>query len=295
MKRALAVVAALAGAMTLLAQMKETVNVNIVEVPVTVVDSSGNPVRGLTAANFELFDNGTKRDITGFDAIDFASTQSMTAISPLNPNARRQFMLLFDLGYSSPVGLSRAQEAARKFVTENVKPRDLVAVATIEPDRGFRLVTAFTTDRPLIAAAIDNPKAFRGADPLQIASNTASFEPGPPGGGGKSGADPAAEEAEMASRLQHVNENLYRQKIERQVNSLGALANMLRSVPGRKQVILLSEGFDPKYLEGRDARDVGGAFAESEQVMKGQAYSVDNDQRYGNSASQKLVDVMAQY
>ena len=33
------------------AQMKETVNVNVIEVPVSVVDSCGNPVRGLTAAN----------------------------------------------------------------------------------------------------------------------------------------------------------------------------------------------------------------------------------------------------
>ena len=42
MKRALAVIAALAGGVTLLAQMKETVNVSVIEVPVTVVDSSGN-------------------------------------------------------------------------------------------------------------------------------------------------------------------------------------------------------------------------------------------------------------
>ena len=51
--------------------MKETVNVNVIEVPVTVVDSSGNPVRGLTAANFELYDGGKKQAITSFDKIDF--------------------------------------------------------------------------------------------------------------------------------------------------------------------------------------------------------------------------------
>ncbi|HJT17195.1 MAG TPA: VWA domain-containing protein, partial [Thermoanaerobaculia bacterium] len=293
MKRALAVFAALAGAVTLLAQMKETVNVNVVEVPVTVVDSAGNPVRGLTAANFELTDNGTKREITGFDVIDFASNQSISAIAPQNPNARRQFMMLFDLGYSSPAGLARAQEAARQFVSQNVKPRDLVAVATIEPDRGFRLITAFTTDRPLIAAAIADPKAFRGSDPLQIASNTVAFEP--TGIGGGRGDIAAAEEIETAARLQHVNESLYRQKIEREVDALGALAKTLRAVPGRKQVVLLSQGFDPKYLEGRDARATQEGFGENEAVIRGQAYTVDNDQRYGNTSSQKLVDVMGQY
>src|SRR2546430_11309696 len=54
---------------------------SVVEVPVTVVDSSGNPVRGLTAENFELIDNGTKRQISSFDKIDFASTESVTARS----------------------------------------------------------------------------------------------------------------------------------------------------------------------------------------------------------------------
>ena len=50
-----------------IAQMKETVNVNVIEVPVSVVDSSGNPVRGLTAANFEVYDGGKKQAITSFE------------------------------------------------------------------------------------------------------------------------------------------------------------------------------------------------------------------------------------
>ncbi len=96
MKRGIWIAAGLVAAMSLFAQMKETVNVNLIEVPVTVVDSSGNPIRGLTVQNFELIDSGTGRQITAFDEIDFASSESMKAISPLNPAARRQFMLLFD-------------------------------------------------------------------------------------------------------------------------------------------------------------------------------------------------------
>src|SRR3954452_24446179 len=95
-------------AVVALAQVRETVNVNIIEVPVTVVDSSGNPIRGLTAANFELLDQGKKREITSFDKIDFAAAESVTAISPLNPAARRTFLLLFDLGFSTPKTLVRA-------------------------------------------------------------------------------------------------------------------------------------------------------------------------------------------
>ena len=297
MKRVLAVIAALAGGVTLLAQMKETVNVNLVEVPVTVVDSSGNPVRGLTAANFELTDNGTRREITAFDKIDFASSDTITAISPLNPNARRQFMLLFDLGYASPNALTRAQEAARKFVTDTVLPRDLVAVGTIEPDRGFRLLTAFTTDRALIASAIGDPRSFKGSDPLQIANQTEAFKPvqESTGSGNGNAAIAAEEQIETAGRMQHMNEAAVRQRIDREVDSLGALAKMLRAVPGRKQIVLLSEGFDPKYLQGRDARAAQETAKENDQVLHGESYNVDMDARFGNATSQSTLDHMAQY
>ncbi len=151
------------------AQVKESVTVSVVEVPVTVVDREGNPVRGLTAANFQLFDEGKSRPITALDSIDFASAQSMSAISPMNPAARRNFMILFDLSFSSPLSLTRAEQAARDFVAKSVGKRDRVAVATIDAQKGFRLLSAFTSDRKLVAEAIENPQSFHGNDPLQVA------------------------------------------------------------------------------------------------------------------------------
>jgi len=156
MKRYLAI-AAIFVTTSAFAQLKETVNVNVIEIPVAVVDSSGNPVRGLTAANFEIYDGGKKQTITSFDKIDFGATETANALSPLNPAARRSFLLLFDLGFSSPKSLVRAQEAARNFVATAVQPRDLVGVATIDNDHGFRLQTAFTTDRELVESVIADP------------------------------------------------------------------------------------------------------------------------------------------
>src|SRR5436305_2501622 len=246
MKRILGIIAAVAGAATLFAQMRETVNVNVVEVPVSVVDSSGNPVRGLTAANFEVYDGGKKQTITSFDKIDFQSNETANAISPLNPAARRSFLLLFDLGFSSPKSLARAQDAARNFVKTAVQPRDLVGVGTIENEHGFHLLAAFTTDRDLIDSAIADPRAFRGNDPLQIANKTLPAEltyvalP--------NGIDPrpvsqyrvdmelvaAVEIPERQQMLGKNNEQYVRSNVERQVDYLGALAKMLRTVPGRK-------------------------------------------------------------
>src|SRR5437016_9601215 len=114
------------------ASLKETVTVSVVEVPVTVVARDGNPLRGLTAANFEVIDEGKKRAITSFDAIDFASKEVAQAISPLNPAARRNFMLVFDLAFSQPSSIVRAQQAARDFIGKSMLPRDRVAVATLD-------------------------------------------------------------------------------------------------------------------------------------------------------------------
>src|SRR5437764_12220625 len=96
-------------ALSLSAQVRESVTVNVVEVPVTVVDRDGNPVRGLTSANFELLDEGKSRAISSFEAIDFTSRASVQSVSGLNPAARRHFMLVFDLAFSSPKSLVKAQ------------------------------------------------------------------------------------------------------------------------------------------------------------------------------------------
>jgi len=283
------------------AQMKETVNVNVIEVPVSVVDSSGNPVRGLTAANFEVYDGGKKQTITSFDKIDFGSTENATsAISPLNPAARRSFLLLFDLGYSQPKSLARAQDAARNFVKTAVQPRDLVGVGTLDNDHGFRLQTAFTTDRELVESVIADPSGFHGNDPLQIANKTfvADLTNGdslktPQQVSGNATVS-MSELAERQQQLTRSNEQYMKARVEKQVDYLGQLAKTLRAVPGRKQVILLSEGFDAKYLQGRDARDIVGATRDTNSVTSGQYWNVDSDARYGSSSALSLLDRMAQ-
>jgi VWFA-related protein len=298
-KALIALLLVTAGALSVLAQVRETVNVNVVEVPVTVVDSSGNPIRGLTAANFELLDQGKKREISSFDKIDFGATESVAAISPLNPAARRTFLVLFDLGYSSPNALARAQESARAFVKDHVRPRDLVGVGTIDIERGFRLLSAFTTDREMLASALADPRGFRAKDPLQIANQTVAFEPPAERNADDAGGNERAAAAdehlrEIAGTMKSQNEIQVRARIERQIDAFGQLAKTLRAVPGRKQLILLSEGFDAKYLQGRDARDTKEQAKENEAILSGNVWAVDNDARYGSSSSMTLVDRMAQ-
>ncbi len=274
------------------AQLRETVNVNLVEVPVTVVDRHGDPVRGLSKERFELMDQGQKRPITSFDVIDFASLKE--SISPVNPAARRSFLLLFDLSFSSPLGRAKAQEAARNFIARGMQRRDLAAIGTVDIQRGFRLLTALTTDRNLLAAAIGNPQNFRSSDPLQIAGSQV-FEALPQATQTSrsdldGGEDILAEIVRVQTRQ---NESFNRSRIERQVKLLGGFARTLRMLPGRKQVVFLSEGFDPRLIQGHDVRALDETIQEMAQAERGEVWKIDSDLRYGSTSSLAMVDEMA--
>ena len=49
----------------------ESTQVVVVEVPVQVI-RNGEPVRGLTAEDFEVWDGREKQTLTGFEAVDLA-------------------------------------------------------------------------------------------------------------------------------------------------------------------------------------------------------------------------------
>src|SRR4051794_18604369 len=274
------------------AQVKETIDVHLVEVPVTVVDRNGNPVRGLTAANFELFDQGTKTPIGNFDAIDFES-EAIRSASPLNPSARRNFVLLFDLSFSSPSGRNKAQVAARNFIAKGMGLRDLAAVATIDVDRGFRMVTSLTTDLNLLGSAIANPRTFVSADPLRIAG-TDVLQLAPTDNVSRADVDAVDDfAADIARGEKKLNDQYNRTRIERQLRLLSDLGRTLRVLPGRKQIILFSEGFDPRLVRGRDARAGVDEQDDASQTMSGNVWRVDTDARYGSSMTMTMLDEMA--
>jgi VWFA-related protein len=218
----------------------------------------------------------------------------------MNPAARRSFVLLFDLGFTSPRSMARAQEAARRFVTESTGPRDLVAVCTIDPDRGFRFTTAFTTDRQLVASAIASPANFRGSDPLQLANQTVLWK-GPEetdllttsADKNSHAADADQHQRDLAASATAQNENAVRQRIDREIDSMANMARSLRMVPGHKQVVLLSEGFDARLLQGFDARGSKEQTKLNTQIVAGNLEKIDTDKMYGSTSAMAGIERMA--
>jgi VWFA-related protein len=181
-------------------RFEESTQVVSVEVPVNAVDRSGRPVRGLTAADFEVFDEGSRQTITHFEMVDLEALRPGQApgamamdrgalgtvgdLDMIDAAVRRHFLLLFDLSFSSPTAVVKARLAARDFVLHSLRPSDLVAVATYSLATGPRLVLTFTPDRGQLAHAIDTlgldkseQVAQQGGDPLRfIITPPSSFD-----------------------------------------------------------------------------------------------------------------------
>ncbi|HEX6903234.1 MAG TPA: VWA domain-containing protein [Thermoanaerobaculia bacterium] len=286
--------------------------VTAVEVPVNVVDRSGQPVRGLTAADFEVYDGGDRQKITSFEVIDLKSLDAAAGgaaaarLETLPSAARRHFLMLFDLSFSTPTSILKARLAARDFLLNALHPTDLVAVATYSFENGPRLVVTFTPDRAQLARAIDtlgyrrNTDA-RTSDPLrflvvppssesQAASQGISLDDG---GINREGTEQALFEylqtisfgAERSERSYEIS------RISAYSRALGEMARALNAVKGRKHVVFFSEGFDSRLLIGRETTDLDAA-DDNLLAQRGQTYFVDNDNRYGNTGLQGDVNRM---
>lgn len=283
-----------------------------VQVPVNVYMRNGEPVRGLTAEDFEIFDRGDRQAITGFRMVDLEILQPKPGYDPADivpAAARRHFLLLFDLTFSGTAAIIKAREAAQEFVLNHLHATDLVAVATFSSDIGPRLVVTFTPDRAQLARAIQTLGAPRlndvRVDPLRFVlarpqnEQPSAFANRDFNSNQVGGFAPDRKQV-LNSYLQVINkqfdkvETTYqRGRVSSWAAGLKGLAQVLASAEGRKHVVLFSEGFDGRLMLGRgpDANDPD-IEMDQIQLQYGQYAMVDMDQIYGNSSLQKDVDVM---
>lgn len=302
-KRALfcGVVLATLSAIGFAQQFQESLQVTVVEVPVTVVGRDGKAVAGLTKEDFEVTDDGKKVNLVGFEVINMNRASAEDNATPLPPAAYRNFLLLFDLANASPVSLGRAQAAAKEFVSSQIGRRDLAAVATFSVEHGLQVVTSFTSDRNTLAHAIatmGQKDYFKVADPLRVAPpDRGVTQPGGPRGqgGDETGADLALERLfEFDRETARANDEEMRGRLRKQLTQFGTVARMLDSLRGQKQIILLSEGFDPKLVQGRQDLSAQATQQQNDAVLRGEIWNVDSDDRYGNATASSEINQMAE-
>ena len=226
------------------------INSNLVQVDAVVTDKDGKVVTDLKPEEVEILEDGRKQKITHFsyNALGAAAPESAAKPAPNNNNAppvpaarlrpedvRRTIAIVVDdlgLSFESTYYVRRA---LKKFVDEQIQPGDLVAI--IRTGAGIGALQQFTNDKRQLYAAVDRVKwnaLGRGG--------VSAFAPIQPPTPGPNGADVDAANEDF---------NRFREDVV-SVGTLGALSyvvNGLKELPGRKSILLVSDGFRIRQLD----------------------------------------------
>jgi VWFA-related protein len=261
-----------------------------VVVPV-IVRRGDEVLRGLTRENFELLDQGQRRRLETVTFVDLREGAQAPATG-MPRAARRQLLFLFDLAFTSPAAAARARNAVLE-TADRLHPSDLAAVAAYSADRGARLVLDFTDDREALRKAVAKLAAVSTDDDLRAIAdrmNERARMGDSSSGGGSERDEMAREHAEaVASDMESTARRGRAARVETLFRDLGSLARWLRRVPGRKNVVFLSEGFDSSLVfaeaDGNEQR------AQSEAAEHGQMWDVESQRRFGDTALRSSLDV----
>ena len=268
--------------------------VELVTLPVFVTDKDGQPVSGLTAADFEVTDEGKQAVVVAVQEVDVLHPSSAVeaASTSVQAAARRQFLFLFDLSFSNPAGLLRARNAALKLAREGLVPSDLAGVATYSVNGGMRLLLGLTTDREQFARAVETLGVLDGervADPLALTYELAPELLDPRRAEGRD-SDWVDHMREQVLALRRGDDARYALRVGDFLGGMQRLARALDAVGGRKQVVLLSGGFDQSVLMGAQGEQ---AAQDSQAVISGRLWEVQSDSRFGDAKARSAMEEMA--
>ncbi len=251
------------------------VGTTLVQVDAVVTDSKGHQVTGLSAADFELYADGKLQTITHFSYVTVAPPGTLrgptratakdpaTAPPPIEnmrpDDVRRTIVLMVDDLNLSFESLAFVRASLLKFVDQQMQPGDLIAVC--RTGAGSSALQQFTSDRRVARSVISslkwNPNGSGGAtflepvtqdsdtrSPIELARSSTLGEDVPVFNG------VSVPSPRSSQQLDSLRRNTL------SAGALGAIDYMvqaLRSMPGRKSVVLLSDGFT---LDSRDDRVV---------------------------------------
>ncbi|MGH9394019.1 MAG: VWA domain-containing protein [Terriglobales bacterium] len=120
---------------------------NAVAVPVVVTDASGQPIAGLTQADFVVRDNGKQQPLTAFHAFSRAGAEA----APPAPQTRSIALLFDDISTDAQM-LDWARRAAADYVEKNGASSDRWAVLTTSGTMHLD----FTSDRSAVTAMLNH-------------------------------------------------------------------------------------------------------------------------------------------
>lgn len=229
------------------------INVDLVQIDAVVTDHQGKPVSTLQAGDFRILQDGKPQDIRNFSYISAGPSAGAPGAAGALPSARAlgvgapppagnlrpeqvRRTLAFvvdDLGLSFE-SAAKLRNALKKFVDQQMLPGDLVAI--VRTGAGMGALQQYTSDKRLLAAAIDHVQ-FNALGRAGVSA----FEPIP---------------ARLDTADPGIQVHGYEMHASGTVGALAYVLGGLRELPGRKSVVLFSENlrFAPPYLIDRANR-----------------------------------------
>jgi VWFA-related protein len=229
------------------------ITTNLVQIDAVVTDRKGNHVTDLRADEVEMLENGKPQKITDFSYIKLARPAA-SAVATTKPaetvgsgagpavpgppkklrreEVQRTIALIVDDLRMSFDGVRFSKEALKKFLDEQMLPNDLVAI--IRTAGGTGALQTFTSDKQQLYTAVAKlkwvPRIGNSAQAFaSIRQETASI--------------PERNQLDDTNELDDANQM---RKDLFAVGTLGAInyvINGLREMPGRKSIILFSDGY----------------------------------------------------
>ena len=213
------------------------ITTNLVQVDAVITDKDGKLVTDLKPDELQLFENNRSQKITHFSYIAAGAPggpskpadNRVAGVPPdrLRPeDVRRTIALVIDdLGLSFQ-STHFVRRALKQFVDQQMQPGDLVAI--IRTSSGMGALQQFTSDKRQLYSAIEHIRWYPGGR-SQMTAFAAPTR-------GKFG----AEFDSKSKELEEFRSDLF------SVGTLGAISYVVRGLsdlPGRKSVLLISDGF----------------------------------------------------
>jgi VWFA-related protein len=254
----------LLGSVALGQQPEDVVRVksNLVNIDVIVKDKKGKYVADLKAEDFTIVENGVPQKIEFFDApLSRVETKTTTAgaagapgvTQPAPPTAPRNYIaLVVDSQNTDLTNLKQVREGTLKYIREQITPDDVVALLSVT--NGLQMLQPFTQDKAKLIAALENAsingssknleqKDLAGTiKSLQEQINNSSNAPITSAAGGSEAAKIMIARTVLQQFIR-LRTALSIQQSRPVLAALAAICEGLRPIPGKKTLVLFSQGF----------------------------------------------------
>ncbi len=208
----------------------------LVQLDVSVTDKEGRPIKDLRPEEIHLFENGKERKLSGVSFVPGAPPadnnemkKSAAPVGPVLPGrqlaaneVRRTIAIVVDDVTLSFQSIDYTREVLRRFVDQQMRDGDLVAI--IRSGAGVGALQQFTSDKRQLYAAIDRIRWNAVAN-----GRISTFD-------SVEGQQDDSNQIDVRAQ----------QEDAFVAGSLGALNYVIRGMdklPGRKSVLMISEGF----------------------------------------------------